>query len=63
MESRLASLPKDREVVAYCRGPYCVLAPEAVARLRSRGFRAVALSDGVAEWRALGLPMAGGSTP
>jgi rhodanese-related sulfurtransferase/DNA-binding transcriptional ArsR family regulator len=63
LESRLASLPKDREVVAYCRGPYCVLAPEAVARLRSRGFRAVALGEGVAEWRALGLPVAGESSP
>jgi len=61
LESRLASLPKDREVVAYCRGPYCVLAPEAVARLRSRGFRAVALGEGVSEWRALGLPVASGS--
>jgi len=63
LEGRLASLPKDREVVAYCRGPYCVLAPEAVARLRSRGFRAAALGDGVAEWRALGLPVAGGGAP
>jgi rhodanese-related sulfurtransferase/DNA-binding transcriptional ArsR family regulator len=63
LESRLASLPVDREVVAYCRGPYCVLAPEAVTRLRSRGFRATALGDGVAEWRALGLPVAGGGRP
>jgi len=63
LESHLASLPKDRDIVAYCRGPYCVLAPEAVTRLRSRGYRAVALGDGVAEWRALGLPVAGGSTP
>ena len=63
LESRLASLPRHREVVAYCRGPYCVLAPEAVARLRSRGFHAVALGEGVSEWRALGLPVAGGSNP
>jgi len=61
LESHLAGLPKDREVVAYCRGPYCVLAPEAVARLRARGFRAVALGDGVAEWRAQGLPVADGA--
>ena len=53
--SRLARLAKKREIVAYCRGPYCVLAPEAVRVLRSRGYRAVALSDGVAEWRAQGL--------
>ena len=61
LESHLAGLPKDREVVAYCRGPYCVLAPEAVAWLRARGFRAVALGDGVAEWRAQGLPVADGA--
>jgi rhodanese-related sulfurtransferase/DNA-binding transcriptional ArsR family regulator len=61
LESHLAGLPKEREVVAYCRGPYCVLAPEAVARLRARGFRAVALGDGVAEWRAQGLPVADGA--
>ena len=63
LESRLASLPKDREIVAYCRGPYCVLAPEAVTLLRSHGFRAVALGDGVAEWRAHGLPVASGGAP
>jgi len=59
----LASLPKDREIVAYCRGPYCVLAPEAVRLLRALGYHAVALSDGVAEWRADGLPVAAGDTP
>jgi rhodanese-related sulfurtransferase len=60
LEGRLTSLPKDRDVVAYCRGPYCVLAPEAVARLRSRGYRAIVLSDGVPEWRAQGLPLDAG---
>jgi len=60
LESRLAEVPKDREIVAYCRGPYCVPAPEAVELLRSRGHRAAALSDGVAEWRAQGLPVASG---
>lgn len=60
LESHLASLPRDREVVAYCRGPYCVLAPEAVTVLRARGYRASALGDGVAEWRAQGLPVASG---
>ena len=63
LESRLASLPKGRDIVAYCRGPYCVLAPEAVTLLRSRGYRAVALGDGVAEWRAHGLPVASGGAP
>jgi rhodanese-related sulfurtransferase len=57
LESRLASLPRDRDIVAYCRGPYCVLAPEAVERLRARGYRAVVLSDGVADWRAHGFPV------
>jgi rhodanese-related sulfurtransferase/DNA-binding transcriptional ArsR family regulator len=63
IESRLADLPQEREIVAYCRGPYCVLAPEAVELLRSRGYRAAVLSDGVAEWRARGLPVAAGSVP
>lgn len=63
LETRLARLPKDREIVAYCRGPYCVLAPEAVKMLRSRGYRAAVLGDGVSEWRARGLPVAEGDTP
>jgi rhodanese-related sulfurtransferase len=63
LEARLATLPKEREIVAYCRGPYCVLAPEAVARLRARGYRAVVLDDGVSEWRARGLPVAAGEAP
>lgn len=63
LEERLGGLSKEREIVAYCRGPYCVLAPEAVRLLRARGYRAVALSDGVAEWRAHGLPVAAGDAP
>jgi rhodanese-related sulfurtransferase len=63
LEARLGSLPREREIVAYCRGPYCVLAPEAVKLLRARGYRAVALGDGVAEWRAHGLPVTAGDTP
>ena len=63
LEKHLGGLPKGREIVAYCRGPYCVLAPEAVKRLRARGYRAVALGDGVAEWRAHGLPLTAGDTP
>jgi rhodanese-related sulfurtransferase/biotin operon repressor len=54
---RLRDLPADREVVAYCRGAYCVLAFEAVALLRKRGFRAKRLEDGFPEWRARGLPV------
>jgi len=63
LEEHLASLPKARDVVAYCRGPYCVLAPQAVTLLQARGYRAFALGDGVAEWRAHGLPVAAGDTP
>jgi rhodanese-related sulfurtransferase len=63
LKRRLGSLPKRREIMAYCRGPYCVLAPEAVKLLRARGYHAVALGDGVAEWRARGLPVAAGEAP
>ena len=55
LEARLASLPKRKEVVAYCRGPYCVLAVEAVRLLRSSGRNARRLEDGVREWSARGL--------
>jgi rhodanese-related sulfurtransferase len=57
LEARLAELPADREIVAYCRGPYCVFADEAVAFLRARGYSARRLEQGVPEWRALGLPV------
>jgi rhodanese-related sulfurtransferase len=60
LERRLGELPSVPEVVAYCRGPYCVLAPQAAELLRAHGFRAVVLPDGVGEWRARGLPVAGG---
>ena len=55
---RLAELPRRREIVAYCRGPYCVLSFEAVAALRAKGFKARRLADGLPEWRAAGLPVA-----
>ena len=55
LERRLAELPQDRPIVAYCRGPYCVLAVDAVERLRRHGFDAVRAPEGVAEWRDLGL--------
>jgi rhodanese-related sulfurtransferase len=54
---RLDSLPPKQEIVAYCRGPYCVLAFEAVARLRSRGLKARRLEDGYPEWAGAGLPI------
>jgi len=54
---RLRELPKNREVVAYCRGAYCVLAFEAVALLRKRGYTAVRLEEGFPEWRAARLPV------
>ncbi len=57
LESRLAALPRDREVVAYCRGPYCVLAVQAVEVLRAKGFRAIRMEEGVPDWRARGLPV------
>lgn len=57
LEQRLAELPRDREIVAYCRGPYCVFADEAVRLLRDRGFQARRLSDGFPEWQADGFPV------
>jgi rhodanese-related sulfurtransferase len=52
---RLGELPRDVEIVAYCRGPYCVLAPEALTILRTKGFTARRLEDGFPEWRLAGL--------
>lgn len=57
LKRRLAELPKDTPVVAYCRGPFCLMAKDAVALLRRRGYRAFHLTDGVAEWRAHGMPI------
>ena len=57
LERRLAELPSGREVVAYCRGPYCVLSFEAVAILRARGYAVHRLEDGYPEWKAAGLPV------
>jgi rhodanese-related sulfurtransferase len=56
LERRLAELLSDQEVVAYCRGPWCVLSFEAVALLRNRGYRARRLEDGFPEWKTAGLP-------
>ena len=57
LEARLAELPLDKEIVAYCRGPYCVFADEAVALMQERGYSARRLEEGVPEWRTLGLPV------
>lgn len=57
LKRRLAELPKSRKIVAYCRGPYCVFAVEAVKLMRARGFDASRIEDGVADWRARGLPI------
>ncbi|NOY54741.1 MAG: metalloregulator ArsR/SmtB family transcription factor [Actinobacteria bacterium] len=63
LERRLASLPRDAEIVAYCRGPYCVLAPQALELLHRHGFRARRLEEGLPEWRQAGLPVAVGKEP
>lgn len=63
LEARLAELPRSAEIVAYCRGPYCVLAPEAVALLRRDGRRALRLHDGLPEWRLAGRPVTSGTKP
>ncbi|MBI4910758.1 MAG: metalloregulator ArsR/SmtB family transcription factor [Acidobacteria bacterium] len=60
LERRLAELRHDREIVAYCRGPYCVLSVEAVELLRARGFAAFRLEEGVPDWQAKGFPVAVG---
>jgi len=57
LKKRLAELPKNLPIVAYCRGPFCLMARDAVALLRKKGHQALHLSDGVAEWRAHGLPI------
>lgn len=60
LESRLAELPAGVEIVAYCRGPYCVLSFNAAHQLRERGFKVRRLCDGFPEWKAAGLPIEAG---
>ncbi|HXG20161.1 MAG TPA: metalloregulator ArsR/SmtB family transcription factor [Methylomirabilota bacterium] len=60
LRDRLAELPRDHAIIAYCRGPYCVLAAQAVEFLQKQGFKALRLEDGVVDWRAHGLPVATG---
>ncbi|MDQ2764688.1 MAG: metalloregulator ArsR/SmtB family transcription factor [Pseudomonadota bacterium] len=57
LEARLSDLPRDHEIVAYCRGPYCVLSFEAVAALRAKGFKVRRFEEGFPEWKAAGLPI------
>lgn len=57
LKRHLKLLPKSKPVVAYCRGPFCMMAKDAVRLLRKQGYRAFKLADGVAEWRARGLPL------
>ncbi len=59
LEENLSRLPPGQEIVAYCRGPYCVLSFEAVARLRAKGFKARRMQDGLPEWQLAGLPVEG----
>lgn len=60
LKKRLHELPRNKEIVAYCRGPFCLMARDAVALLRQQGFHAARLEDGVAEWRAAGLAVESG---
>ena len=63
LKKRLAELPRTREIVAYCRGPYCVMAIEAVELLRKKGFRAHRMEHGVVDWRARGWRVETGEQP
>lgn len=63
LERRLSDFGRDRDIVAYCRGPYCLFSVEAVGLLRARGFRAWRMEVGLPEWRERGLPVAAGAKP
>lgn len=58
LAQRLAELPRDVQIVAYCRGPFCLMSDEAVKLLQARGYQASKTSDGISEWLAAGLPLA-----
>lgn len=58
LQLRLLDLPRDQEIVAYCRGPYCVLSIQAVEILRAKGFKAVRIEEGIQDFRAMGFPIA-----
>lgn len=57
IEKRLSELPADKDIVAYCRGPFCLLSDEAVALLAAKGYRVRKILDGVSEWQAAGFPV------
>jgi rhodanese-related sulfurtransferase len=57
IEKRLQELPLDKEIIAYCRGPFCLLSDEAVVLLAAKGYRVRKISDGIHEWQAAGLPI------
>ncbi|MGA7179722.1 MAG: metalloregulator ArsR/SmtB family transcription factor [Thiobacillaceae bacterium] len=57
LKQRLAELPADKDIVAYCRGPFCMMSAEAVALLKKNGYRAQKIADGLPEWLAAGLPV------
>ncbi len=59
ISTRLAELPKNKDIVAYCRGPFCLFSEEAYQLLRKKGFRVHKLLDGVSEWQAAGMPLSG----
>jgi len=61
LERRLAELPRRRAIVAYCRGPFCMLSDEALKLLQAKGYKAKKILDGVGEWRAAGLPLERGN--
>ena len=63
IEQRFSELPSDGEIVAYCRGPYCIYAVRAVEALRRGGFQARRLEDGIPDWSLRGLPVAVGAAP
>ncbi|MDE2003065.1 MAG: ArsR family transcriptional regulator [Betaproteobacteria bacterium] len=60
LRARLAELPRHKPIVAYCRGPFCLMSEEAVTLLAKRGFQVSRLADGVSEWLAAGLPLESG---
>jgi len=57
LEGLLSNLPRNQEIVAYCRGPYCVLSIQAVEMLREKGFKAVRIEEGIQDFRAMGFPI------
>jgi ArsR family transcriptional regulator len=57
LKKRINELPKSKQIVAYCRGPLCALAPEATRYLRNKGYRVKRLREGAPDWEAAGLPL------